>query len=61
MLLISNDLVLAFGHLGEFFVFLFFFCAFSLLSYVGVDNALIKGKIASIRWICALVVRICDE
>jgi hypothetical protein len=34
---------------------------FSQLLCVGVDNALIKGEIASTWLICALVVRICDE
>jgi hypothetical protein len=35
---------------------LLLFYAFSLLSFVGVDNALIKGKIVNTRLICALVV-----
>ena len=66
VLLISNDPVLAFplafGHLGEFIVFLFFFFFFdSRCSCVGVDNALIKGEIANTRLIYALVVRICNE
>jgi hypothetical protein len=60
VLLISNDLVLAFGHLGEFLIFSSS-SIFSQLLCVGVDNALIKGEIASTWLICALVVRICDE
>jgi hypothetical protein len=52
---------LAFGHLGELFVFSSSSISFTLLSFVGVDNALIKGKIANTRLICALVIWICDE
>jgi hypothetical protein len=35
--------------------------SFFQLLYVGVDNALIKGEIANIGLIYALVVWICDE
>ena len=64
-LLISNDPVfcfsLAFGHLCELFVFFSSSFVLSLLSFIGIDNALIKGEIANTRLICALVVRVCDE
>lgn len=62
----SNDPVLgfslAFGHLGEFFVFSFssfFFCSSCLC--IGVDNALIKGEIVNTRLTSTLVCLFCDE
>jgi hypothetical protein len=65
-LLISNDPVLVFLWLFVIWVSSLFFSSSSSISFsqllcVGVDNALIKGEIANIRLICALVVWICDE
>ena len=60
VLLISNDLVLAFIWLLVIWVSSFFSSSisFALLSCVGVDNALIKGEIANTRLICVLIVRL---
>ena len=65
VLLISNDLALAFLWLlviwaSSLLLPLLLLLSFKLLC-VGVDNALIKGEIANTRLICALVVRFCDE
>ena len=50
-------LFFGFWSFGRALHFLFFFfCAFSLLSFVGVHNALIKGEIANTMLICALIV-----